>query len=123
MKLLVLPKVELKRRNFGISPQGILVKVEDNGQRLVFPQEMQQKTLQENHDVLTIEDVGIQRTVDLVKRTYWWRGLCSDAACYVRSCPVCQRMKSDNQNKAGDVGRGSPQDRCTHERRTGDEKE
>ena len=26
-------------------------------------------------------------------------------------------------SKPTDVGRGSPQDRCTHERRTGDEKE
>ena len=39
------------------------------------PQEMRQKILQENHDVPTIGHVGIQRTVDLVKRTYWWRGL------------------------------------------------
>ena len=65
-----LPNVELRHRNFGISPQGILVKVEDNKQRLVVPQEMRQKILQENHDVPTIEHVGIQRTVDLVKRTY-----------------------------------------------------
>ena len=38
--LLKLPEVELKHRDFGISPQGILVKVEDNKQRLVVPQEM-----------------------------------------------------------------------------------
>ena len=43
--LIELPEVELKRRNFGISPQGILVKVEDNKRRLVVPQEMQQKIL------------------------------------------------------------------------------
>ena len=35
-----LPEVELKRRNFELSPQGILVKVEDNKQRPVVPQEM-----------------------------------------------------------------------------------
>ena len=29
-ELLELPEVELKRRNFGISPKGILVKVEDD---------------------------------------------------------------------------------------------
>ena len=29
-KLHELPEVELKRKNLGISPQGILVKVEDN---------------------------------------------------------------------------------------------
>ena len=100
-KLLEVPKVELKRRNFGISPQGILVNLEDDKQRPVVPQGMRQKILQENHHVPIVGHVGIQRTVDLVKRMYWWRRLCSDAAHYVRSCPVCQRMKSDNRKKAG----------------------
>ena len=45
IKLLELPKVELKCRNFGISPQGILVKVEDHKRRPVVPQEMRQKIL------------------------------------------------------------------------------
>ena len=69
-----LPKMELQRRNFEISPQGILVKVKDEQQRPVVPKEMRQKILQENHDAPTVGHVGIQRTVDLVKRTYWWRG-------------------------------------------------
>ena len=99
--LLELPEVELKRRNFGISPQGILVKVEDDRRRPVVPHEMRQKILQENHDGPIVGHVGIQRIVDLVKRMYWWRGLWSDAAHYVRSCPVCQRMESDNRKKAG----------------------
>ena len=98
-KLLELPEVESKRKNFGISPQEILVKVEDNKQRLVVPQEIRQKIMRENHDVPTIEHVGIQQTVDLVKRTYCWWGLWSDAAHYVQSCPVCQRLKSDNRKK------------------------
>ena len=100
-KLLELLEVELKRKNFEISPQGILVKVEDNKQRLVVPQEMRQKILQENYDVPTVGHVGIQQTMDLVKRTYWWCRLWSDAAHYVRSSLVCQRMKSGNRKKAG----------------------
>ena len=50
----VLPAVELKRRNFELSPQGILVKVEDSIRRPVVPQEMRQKILQENHDVAIV---------------------------------------------------------------------
>ena len=73
--LLQLPEMELQRRNFELSPQGILVKVEDDQRRPVVPKEMRQKILQENHDVPTVGQVGIHRTVDLVKRTYWWRGL------------------------------------------------
>ena len=69
-KLLQLPKVELKHRNFGIFPQKILVKVEDSKQKPMVPQGMRQKILQENHDVPIVRHVGIQRIVDLVKRTY-----------------------------------------------------
>ena len=68
--LLELPEVELKCKDFGISLQGILVKVEDDKQIPIVPQEMRQKILQENHDVPTFGHVGIQRTVDLVKWTY-----------------------------------------------------
>ena len=45
MNLLKLLEVELKHRNFGISPQGILVKVEDKKRRPVIPQEMRRKIL------------------------------------------------------------------------------
>ena len=38
--LFELPEMELKCKNFGISPQGILVKVEDDKRRPVVPQEM-----------------------------------------------------------------------------------
>ena len=59
IKLLELPEVELKCRNFGIPPQGILVKVEDDKRRPAVPQKMRQKILQENHDVLAVGHVGI----------------------------------------------------------------
>ena len=87
-ELLTLLEVELKCKNFGISPQGILVKVEDERRRPVVLHEMRQKTLQENLNVSIGGHVGIQRTVDLVKRTYWWRGLWSDVAQCMQSCPV-----------------------------------
>ena len=75
--------------------------MEDDKQRPMVPQEMRQKFLQESNNVLIVGHVGIQRTMDLVKRTYHWCRLWSDAAHYVRSCPVSQRMKSDNRKKAG----------------------
>ena len=41
--------------------------------------------------------------MDLIKRNYWWRGIWGDVVVYVWSCPVCQRMKSVNQKKAGEL--------------------
>ena len=63
--------------------------------------ESRQKVLVENHDAPVVGHVGINRTVNLIKRAYRWRGLWADIATYVRSCSVCQRMKIDNRKKAG----------------------
>ena len=68
--LLQLPGMGLQRRNFELSPQEILVKVEDDQRRPVVPKEMRQKILQENHDVPIVGHVGIQWTVDLLKWAY-----------------------------------------------------
>ena len=57
-KLLELPTRELQRRQYALSPQGILVKVEDGEQRPVVPQAMRQKILQENHNIPTIGSTG-----------------------------------------------------------------
>ena len=75
----------------------------DGEQLMMVPHELRQKILVENHDVPTAGHVGINRTVDLIKRNYWWRGIWGDVAAYVRSCLVCQWMKSDNRKKAGEL--------------------
>ena len=73
----------------------------DGEQLMMVPRELRQKILVENHDVPVVGHVGINRNVNLIKRAYWWRGLWGDVEMYVRSCPVCQRMKTDNKKKAG----------------------
>ena len=75
----------------------------DGKQLMMVPHELLQKILVENHDVPTTGHVGINRTVDLIKRNYWWRGIWGDVAAYVWSCAVCQWMKSDNRKKAGEL--------------------
>ena len=41
--------------------------------------------------------------LELLARTYYWRGMNRDAKDYVRSCPVCQLMKADNRAPAGQL--------------------
>ena len=41
--------------------------------------------------------------LELLARTYYWRGMNRDAKDYVRSCPVCQLMKSGNRAPAGQL--------------------
>ena len=98
-----LTKAELTRRGMQVSPQGILYKVINSEQLMMVPHELRQKILVENHDVPTIGHVGINKTVDRIKRNYWWGDIWGDVAAYVRSCPVCQWMKSDNRKKASEM--------------------
>ena len=70
---------------------------------MMVPHELHQNILFEKNDVPTAGHVGINRIMDAIKRNYWWRGIWGDVTAYMRSCPVCQRMKSDNQKKAGEL--------------------
>ena len=57
--------------------------------------------MRECHDVPLVGHVGIRRTLELVARQYHWREMKRDIGDYVRTCPVCQEVKSDNRTKAG----------------------
>ena len=86
-----------------VSSQEILYKVIDGEQLTMVPHELRKNILVENHDIPTAGQVGINRTVDPMKRSYWWRGIGGDVVAYLRSCSVCQCMKSDNRKKAGEL--------------------
>ena len=92
---------QLQRKKFRVSPQVILYRVEGDRWLMVVPKVLQQKVIRENHDVPAIGHVGLNRTVDHIKRAFWWRGMWSTVGEYVRTCPVCQLVKSDHRKKAG----------------------
>ena len=45
---------------------------------MMVPHELRQKVLVENYDVPIAGHVGINRTVNLIKQNYWWRGIWGD---------------------------------------------
>ena len=77
----------------GIQKQGL--------QKIVVPKSLRHYVLKECHDVPSVGHVGMRKTLDLVDRQFHWNGLRSDVISYVKSCPTCQEMKSDNWEKAG----------------------
>ena len=91
----------MQRKKFRISPRGILYYVKGDRWLMVVPKVLQKKIIQENYDVLAIGHVGLNRTLDHIKRAFWWRGMWSTMEEYVRSCPVCQLVKSDHRKKVG----------------------
>ena len=70
-------------------------------EKIVVPITMKQDVLRECHDIPAVGHVGIRRTLDLVDRQFHWRRWRRDVTSYVRTCPTCQQMKSDNRAKAG----------------------
>ena len=53
------------------------------------------------HDSPPAGHFGTARTLELVKRNYWWPGLVSFVKSYVRSCDTCSRAKVSRQKPAG----------------------
>ena len=45
--------------------------------------------------------VGMRRIMELVDRQFHWRDIRGDTIQYVKTCPMCQLMKSNNKAKAG----------------------
>ena len=50
--------------------------------------------LMENHDHPMSGHFGRDRTLDLLKRKWYWRGMAKDVEEYVQSCDKCQKTKS-----------------------------
>ena len=86
---------------FYLTPTGLMAMMVGKQQKIIVPQSLRQAVLKECHDVPSVGHVGMRRTLELVDRQFHWRGLRSDTISYVKTCPVCQVMKSDSRAKAG----------------------
>lgn len=57
--------------------------------------------LQELHDSPYVGHLGVQKTLRLVARHYWWPTLAKDVERYVLSCHTCQKVKARQTKPAG----------------------
>ena len=60
-----------------------------------------QKILSELHDSPSAGHFGIKKTLELIKRNFYWPTLEKDVTEYVKSCDSCQRNKPSNQKIPG----------------------
>ena len=66
------------------------------GNKLYIPDResaLVQDLLYWHHDVPWCAHLGIKKTVQMVKRQFWWKGMNRDIRRYVRSCIKCQANK------------------------------
>ena len=71
--------------------------------RLCVPNDIPLRTrlLHECHDVPLAGHLGKDKTLELVKRRFYWPGMDNDISKYVTSCDACQRNKPSQQAKMG----------------------
>jgi len=73
------------------------------GNTLVLPRylHLRKWALQEFHDSKYAGHFGTHKTLQNLKRVYWWHGMNEDVKNFVRSCHSCQRSKPDQKKPAG----------------------
>lgn len=69
--------------------------------RVVVPGSLREKVLRFCHDSMVAGHLGRTKTWHRVHLRFTWRGMRKEVDTYVKSCPVCQRIKADNQKPAG----------------------
>ena len=57
--------------------------------------------LGECHDSVLGGHLGVDKTLSLVQRGYYWPNMRDDVKAYVESCKLCQEYKSQNKSAAG----------------------
>ena len=73
--------------------------------RMVVPDDLEVKSLlvSELHSVPYAAHPGVQRTIDKVRRYFWWKGMAGDIREFVEACPTCQLEKTDHTMKKGSL--------------------
>ena len=61
------------------------------------------KIVRDLHFVPSSGHPGVQRTLDRVRRGFYWKGQARDVRIFVESCPVCQVEKSEHTLTRGQL--------------------
>jgi hypothetical protein len=61
---------------------------------------LQEKILQEAHDLAYPIHPGSTKMYQDLKEKYWWYGMKCDVAAHMALCDVCQRVKAEHQRPA-----------------------
>ena len=90
------------RRSF-LLPDGLLYRSGPRDDRLCIPAEggLRLQVLMELHATSFGGHFGREKTLALAPRSVWWPGLPATVEEYIRSCPICQRVKADHLQPAG----------------------
>ena len=71
--------------------------------RIVLPRKgnLREWAIAEFHDSKYAGHFGVHKTLSLLKRVYWWKGMTTHVYKYVKGCHSCQRNKPGHQQPMG----------------------
>lgn len=82
-----------------------------NTWKLWVPDELQAQVIANSHDPVTASHGGIDKTIELIRRHFYWPGLARDVRAYVSNCSICKETKAPNQSLRPPMGKPYPTDR------------
>jgi transposase InsO family protein len=73
----------------------------DHRQRIAIPITLVHEVMSAHHDNQQYGHFGSERTLHAISRNFFWPQMRRDVVEYCRTCPECQKNKSETQNPAG----------------------
>lgn len=64
--------------------------------QIVVPTRLREKILFIAHDIPASGYLDMQKTLDRLKRNFWWPGMCQSIRNYCRTCDTCQKLDKGN---------------------------
>ena len=100
-ELIALLNTDTPVKNYRLK-DGLLYVVDDS-ERIYVPAdwEIKRKILWNCHDAPVAGHLGVERTLELMERSFFWPGMRTEVTNYVRSCAGCQKNKPSNKAPAG----------------------
>ena len=71
---------------------------------IVLPQSMVTQVISHFHDSSHYAHLGVAKTLDKIKRRFFFKGMAHQVREYIRSCPTCQKFKYPNKKPSGLMG-------------------
>jgi len=68
---------------------------------LWVPEGMVQRILESEHDTKVAGHIGQDKTIELIRRNFWWPKMNERIIDFVRSCPECQQNKAARHQPYG----------------------
>lgn len=79
--------------------------------KIWVPDGLRHQLIAAAHQPSSASHGGVDKTIDLVRRYYYWPGLAAEVRVFVSSCSTCKEVKAPNQTLRPPMGRQTTTDR------------